>query len=178
MKDPMSPGFDDLCELAATVGAELSARGWRLATAESCTGGLVSAAVTAIGGSSGWFDRGFVTYSNAAKSELLGVSPGLLDRIGAVSAETARAMALGAMDRSAADIAVAITGIAGPTGGTPAKPVGTVWFGLGWRVGGLVHTATRHALFFGDRTAIRLQAAQLALRWVGETAGTPAAPAG
>ena len=175
---PKPEDFAALCELAATVGAALSARNWRLATAESCTGGLVSAAITAVAGSSEWFDRGFVTYSNAAKSELLDVSPGVIARVGAVSAETARAMAQGAMEHSAADIAVAITGIAGPGGGSPAKPVGTIWFGLAWREPGGLHTATRHALFFGDRADIRLQAARLALQWVGDTARKPAAAAG
>ncbi len=116
--------------LPEVVGTLLLDRGWRLAAAESCTGGLLGATVTEIPGSSRWFDRGFVTYSNESKVALLGVGSAILEEYGAVSQQTAEAMALGARERSDADIAVSITGIAGPDGGTEEKPVGTVWLGL------------------------------------------------
>lgn len=125
---------------------------WRLATAESCTGGLIAATCTDLSGSSRWFERGFVTYSNEAKTDMLGVDPVLIAQHGAVSEAVARAMALGALSRSHADITVATTGIAGPTGGTPDKPVGTVW--LAWALrSGLVHTEC--LLLHGDRAQIR-----------------------
>ena len=108
----------------------LRARGWMLASAESCTGGLIAAACTSLAGSSDWFERGFVTYSNAAKTELLGVPAALIAQHGAVSAEVARAMAAGALRRSHAQLAVAVTGVAGPGGGTALKPVGTVWLAV------------------------------------------------
>ena len=126
--------------------------GIRLATAESCTGGLIAAALTAIAGSSDVVDRGFVTYSNEAKTEMLGVPAALIAAEGAVSEKVARAMAEGALARSAATIAVAVTGVAGPGGGTAAKPVGLVWFGLAQR--GEPTAADRH-VFPGDRTAVR-----------------------
>lgn len=131
---------------------------WFMATAESCTGGLIAAACTDLAGSSQWFERGFVTYSNTAKSELLGVPTELIARHGAVSEPVARAMALGALAHSAAQVAVAVTGVAGPTGGSPDKPVGTVWFGFAWPdPAGLPtpasHTETLH--FSGDRAAVR-----------------------
>src|SRR5512135_3018157 len=119
---------DTLSMLAMQVGAGLKARGLMLATAESCTGGWVAQAVTAIAGSSDWFDRGFVTYSDAAKQEMLGVSAGTLGRHGAVSEHTAREMAAGALAHSRAQVALAITGIAGPGGGSSEKPVGMVCF--------------------------------------------------
>jgi nicotinamide-nucleotide amidase len=121
--------IDDPSEtLAADLGRRLLARGWRVTTAESCTGGLVAGAITAIAGSSDWFDRGFVTYSNAAKRELLGVPEAVLAAHGAVSEPCAVAMAEGALVRSGAMLAVAVTGIAGPSGGSEEKPVGTVCF--------------------------------------------------
>jgi nicotinamide-nucleotide amidase len=139
-------------ELAAGVGRALAERGWRLATAESCTGGLVSGAVTDVAGSSGWFDRGFVTYSNEAKVDLLGVRPETLARFGAVSEATVREMAEGALERSRADIAVAVTGVAGPAGGAPEKPVGLVWFA--WAVrDGSVESESHH--FPGRRAEVR-----------------------
>jgi nicotinamide-nucleotide amidase len=154
---------DMLHALATLVGAGLSARGWTLATAESCTGGWVAEAVTAIAGSSAWFERGFVTYSNDAKRECLGVRAETLDRHGAVSEPTAREMAGGALLHSRANIAVAITGIAGPGGGSDAKPVGTVCFA--WAVpGGAVDAATHR--FSGDREAVRRQAVIVALQGV------------
>ena len=117
-----------LLELSIKLGHVLKARGWTLALAESCTGGWVSQTVTAVAGSSAWFDRGFVTYSNTAKQEMLGVTPKTLDAHGAVSMETALEMALGALKHSHANITAAITGIAGPDGGSPEKPVGMVCF--------------------------------------------------
>ena len=165
-----TPDFDALCTLAADLGTALQQRGWRLATAESCTGGLLSAAVTSVAGSSDWFGYGFVTYSNTAKTDLLGVDTGLFAQVGAVSAEVARAMAQGARQRAGADLAVAVTGIAGPGGGSAEKPVGTVWFGLATGQGLAVSLEARHALFAGDRGAVRMQAAQFALQWALEAA--------
>ena len=136
-------------------------RGLRIATAESCTGGLIAASLTAIAGSSDVVDRGFVTYSNAAKTEMLGVPAALIDRVGAVSAEVAAAMASGALARSAADLAVAVTGVAGPGGGSVAKPVGLVWFGVA--VSG-EDAASISAIFPGDREAVRRQTVAMALR--------------
>lgn len=124
---------------------------WFMATAESCTGGLIAAACTDLAGSSAWFERGFVTYSNAAKTELLGVPAELIAQHGAVSEPVVRAMAAGAVAHSHAQVAVAVTGVAGPTGGSAEKPVGTVW--LGWSVGGHITTECCH--FPGDRAAVR-----------------------
>jgi nicotinamide-nucleotide amidase len=147
--------------LARSCGEVLKRRGLVLASAESCTGGWVAAAITTIAGSSEWFDRGFVTYSNQAKQDMLGVTPGTLERCGAVSEQTAREMVEGALAHSRADVALAITGIAGPTGGSPAKPVGTVCFA--WAIADQeTRTATRH--FAGDRTAVRRQSVEFALR--------------
>jgi nicotinamide-nucleotide amidase len=123
----------------------------KLATAESCTGGLIAAACTDLAGSSNWFERGFVTYSNEAKTELLGVDAGLIERVGAASEEVVRAMVQGAVQHSRAQVAVAVTGVAGPTGGSPAKPVGTVWFG--WATPDGVFSEVQH--FEGDRAAVR-----------------------
>ena len=143
----------------AHISSRLLARGWMLATAESCTGGMIAAACTDLSGSSQWFERGFVSYSNAAKTELLGVPAALIKAHGAVSEPVARAMAEGAVQRSAARASVAVTGVAGPTGGTPDKPVGTVWFG--WCVAGTTHSAMMH--FAGDRAAVRAQTVRHAL---------------
>ncbi len=134
------------------------AKGLRLATAESCTGGLVAAALTDIAGASDVFDRGFVTYSNEAKRDMLGVPWPLIERHGAVSAEVARAMALGAIDRSLADIAVAITGVAGPGGGSADKPVGLVHFACARRGGAVTHVERR----FGPLTRAEIRAASVA----------------
>ncbi len=147
-------------QLATELGAALSARGWMAATAESCTGGLIAGAITDVSGSSGWFERGFVTYSNEAKIELLGVRPETLSRFGAVSEETARAMVAGALERSRADVAVAVTGVAGPTGGTPEKPVGLVWLAWGVR-GAAVEAVSRR--FPGNRAAVREATVAMAL---------------
>lgn len=133
---------------------------WQMATAESCTGGKIAAHCTDLAGSSAWFDRGFVTYSNAAKAEMLGVPRELIELHGAVSEPVARAMALGAVYRSQAQVSVAVTGVAGPSGGSPDKPVGTVW--LAWCIDGLVETEIQH--FEGDRSQIRQATTQHALQ--------------
>jgi nicotinamide-nucleotide amidase len=162
---------DDLLALARALGDALRERGWQCATAESCTGGLVAGALTEIAGSSEWFDRGFVTYSNEAKQDALGVPADVLVAHGAVSEATARAMAEGALARSRAQVAVAITGIAGPGGGTPAKPVGTVCFA--WAVRGAA-TRARTCRFAGDRAAVREASVGEALRGLLERAAAGA----
>jgi nicotinamide-nucleotide amidase len=144
----------------APLADALRARGWRLATAESCTGGLIAATCTALAGSSDWFDRGFVTYSNAAKTEQLGVDALLIAQHGAVSEPVVRAMAEGALRRSPANIAVAVTGIAGPGGGSADKPVGLVWLAMAQR--GTAVQAERLQLA-GDRAAVREQTVVAAL---------------
>jgi nicotinamide-nucleotide amidase len=160
--------------LVARVAAALTARRATLATAESCTGGLVAAACTARAGSSAWLERGVVTYSNAAKSELLDVEPALIERHGAVSAEVARAMAGGMLARSPAAFAVAVTGIAGPDGGTPAKPVGTVWIATAARGGAAEATLLEAS---GDRAAVRERSVARALELVlARIEATPPAP--
>jgi len=146
-------------ELCARLAEALLQREWMLATAESCTGGMIAAACTDLPGSSAWFERGFVTYSNDAKIELLGVDAAAIEQHGAVSEVVARAMAFGALRHSKAQASVAVTGIAGPTGGSEAKPVGTVWFGF--MVDGLLTSETRH--FTGDRASVRAQTVQHAL---------------
>jgi nicotinamide-nucleotide amidase len=149
--------------LAVEIGNALKARGRVLATAESCTGGLIAGAVTGVAGSSTWFDRGFVTYSNDAKTEMLGVCPETLTAHGAVSEATAAEMAVGALTHSRADVAVAVTGIAGPDGGSPGKPVGTVC--LAWaRRDGAVEAVTRR--FAGDRAAVRAATVDVALQGI------------
>ena len=152
---------------AARLADLLRGRGWRLASAESCTGGLIAAACTALAGSSDWFERGFVTYSNAAKTESLGVPAALIAAHGAVSEEVACAMAAGALAHSAAQLAVAVTGIAGPGGAAPGKPVGTVW--LAWAAHGEAPHAERLQLA-GDRAAVRAQTVAVALRRLAERA--------
>ena len=143
-----TPSISPLVEQLATA---LKARGQMMATAESCTGGLIAGACTEISGSSDWFERGFVTYSNAAKTELLGVPAVLIEAHGAVSEPVARAMAEGAVAHSHARLSVAVTGVAGPTGGSADKPVGTVWFGWATPQG----VFTEHQRFDGDRAAVR-----------------------
>jgi nicotinamide-nucleotide amidase len=150
-------------ELATQIGAALQLNGMMLATAESCTGGGVAQAVTDIAGSSAWFERGFVTYTNQAKVEMLGVRQSTLDAYGAVSEMTVREMVAGAMAHSHAHLALAVSGIAGPSGGTPDKPVGTVWFAWALRHGEVV--VCRHQLA-GDRAAVRVQSVQIALQGV------------
>jgi nicotinamide-nucleotide amidase len=148
----MTRDDDALETLARRLGGALAARGERIAAAESCTGGWIAKVLTDVPGSSGWFDRGFVTYSDEAKSELLSVPAALIGAHGAVSEPVARAMAEGALRHSAAAFAVAVTGIAGPGGGTPEKPVGTVCFGWASRAG-QCSSASRQ--FTGDRQAVR-----------------------
>jgi nicotinamide-nucleotide amidase len=144
---------DDLSlqALVLQLAHALRAKGWRMATAESCTGGLIAASCTAVAGSSDWFERGFVTYSNAAKTELLGVGAAMIAAHGAVSEETALAMVQGALQKAPVQLAVAVTGIAGPGGAVLGKPVGTVW--LAWGTPAGVH-AERLTLD-GDRNAVR-----------------------
>ena len=149
--------------LAAQVGGALKAHGLMLATAESCTGDGVAQAITAIAGSSAWFERGFITYSNQSKQQMLGVTEATLIGHGAVSEATVRAMVAGALEHSAAQVALAVSGIAGPDGGTPDKPVGTVWFAWGLK-NGVTH-AQRHQ-FRGDRAEVRAQAVRIALQGV------------
>lgn len=161
----MNPSSLSKGELPAPVLAGLLAdlllnKDWLLATAESCTGGLISAACTDLAGSSNWFERGFVTYSNEAKTDMLGVDAALIAGHGAVSEEVARAMVQGAITHSRARVAVAVTGVAGPTGGSRAKPVGTVWFGF--MVDGRLSSEVQH--FDGDRAAVRLATVQHALQ--------------
>jgi len=148
----------------ATVVAELAVhlqrRGWMLVCAESCTGGGVAAALTDMAGSSAWFDRGFVTYSNQAKQDMLGVSAATLAEFGAVSRQTVTEMARGALLHSGAQLSVAVSGIAGPGGGTPDKPVGTVW--IAWATPNLVDAVWRHLP--GDRSMVRAAAVDVALR--------------
>nr|WP_306440741.1 CinA family protein [Methylococcus capsulatus] len=153
-------GDREMYVLAGKVGRQLQDRGRRLVTAESCTGGWIAQCVTSVPGSSGWFERGFVTYSNESKQELLGVPARLIAAHGAVSAETVAAMVGGALAHSRADCAVAVSGIAGPEGGSPDKPVGTVW--LAWQLKGEA-PLTRCFRFEGDREAVRRQAVMAAL---------------
>ena len=153
--------FDpETLRLAEAVLAACRSRGWRVATAESCTGGLVAAALTAIAGSSDVVERGFVTYSNEAKMELLGVPAETIAGHGAVSAQTAAAMARGAVARAGVDLAVSVTGIAGPGGGTPQKPVGLVYLGIARKDGA---ARVERRVFPGDRAEIRQAALVLAL---------------
>lgn len=152
--------MDHLNELALQVGQALRQRKWLLATAESVTGGGISQAITDIAGSSEWFDCGFVTYSNSSKIQLLDVSAALLAQLGAVSEEVAAEMAKGTLDNTDADVSLSTTGIAGPTGEVPGKPVGTVCFG--WAHGKVVHT--ERLVFAGDRHAVREQTALHALK--------------
>jgi nicotinamide-nucleotide amidase len=145
-----------IASAVAVLAARLSAHGWQLATAESCTGGLIAAACTDRAGSSDWFDRGFVSYSNAAKTEMLGVAAALIEDHGAVSEAVAIAMARGALQHSAADLAVAVTGIAGPGGGSADKPVGTVWLAWAGRdAQARVWVRAEQHLFAGDRGRVR-----------------------
>lgn len=155
----MTNSIDPVASLVSQLAGLLLQKKLLVATAESCTGGLISAACTDLAGSSAWFERGFVTYSNDAKTELLGVDAGVISQHGAVSEETARAMVEGAIARSKAQVAVAVTGVAGPTGGSRSRPVGTVWFG--WSVGG--QTNAECMLFAGDRAAVRAATVRHAL---------------
>jgi len=151
----------DVTTLAAELGEVLLERSWTITTAESCTGGLIAAAITDISGSSGWFEQGVVSYANDVKSRLLDVDLALIEAHGAVSESVVLAMARGAQMRADADVAVAVSGVAGPGGGSPEKPVGTVW--LAWCVAGLGTQASCFH-FDGDRRAVREAALQQALR--------------
>jgi nicotinamide-nucleotide amidase len=152
-----------LARLAARVGRHLQSDSRRVATAESCTGGWIAKCLTDIDGSSQWFIEGFVTYSNEAKTRALGVPPAALRRSGAVSEPVARAMALGALRRAGAQAAVAVTGIAGPGGAVPGKPVGTVWTAWAVRRGRKITVTTRLQRFAGDREAVRRKTVRSAL---------------
>jgi nicotinamide-nucleotide amidase len=156
----------ELITLAERLGHALKQAGRSVATAESCTGGWLGEVLTSIPGSSVWYERGFITYSNMAKREMLGVKTEILTRHGAVSEQTARAMAEGALAASHADLVVAITGIAGPGGGTPERPIGTVCFAWGARRGAVV-SRTEH--FHGDRAAIRRAAVLAAIHGLHDT---------
>jgi nicotinamide-nucleotide amidase len=151
----------ELTQLAAELGEKLRARGWMLATAESCTGGWVGQLITALPGSSHWYERGFITYANIAKQEMLGVPAETLETYGAVSEETASAMAAGALEHSHAQATLAISGIAGPGGGTPQKPVGLVCYGWALADGTRLSSTCR---LDGDREEIRSRAVAAALR--------------
>lgn len=149
--------------LAAQIGALLKSHGLMLATAESCTGGGVAQAITEIAGSSEWFERGFITYSNLSKQQMLGVCETTLIQRGAVSELTVREMVAGALNNSAAQVALAVSGIAGPGGGTADKPVGTVWFAWGIKSG---ETFAQRHLLIGNRAEIRAQSVQIALQGI------------
>ena len=157
---PTSPCDLEIPALVLQLAELLQQQGRMMATAESCTGGLIAGACTDLAGSSAWFERGFVTYSNEAKTEMLGVDAALIAAHGAVSEPVARAMAEGAVAHSRALAAVAVTGVAGPSGGSPEKPVGTVWFG--WSVDGRVRTERRR--FDGDRASVRAATVHYALQ--------------
>lgn len=146
--------------LVSDLSQTLLQKGWRLCSAESCTGGLIAAACTAVSGSSDWFERGFVTYSNEAKCEQLGVPADLIAAHGAVSEPVAQAMARGAVRHARAQVSLAVTGVAGPTGGSPDKPVGTVWFG--WTVEDRLWSERR--VFDGDRAAVRAATVEHSLK--------------
>ena len=158
--------------LCLALAATLQHKGWMMATAESCTGGLIAGACTDLSGSSQWFERGFVTYSNQAKTELLGVDPLVLQREGAVSEAVVRAMVQGALQHAPVQIAVAVTGVAGPTGGSADKPVGTVWFG--WNIDGRICSELRHLP--GDRADVRRATVQYALTRLLALLGEAATP--
>ncbi|HCB13974.1 MAG TPA: nicotinamide-nucleotide amidase [Gammaproteobacteria bacterium] len=159
----INPTDQNLYELAAQVGVTLRARNQMLTVAESCTGGWIGKVLTDVAGSSGWFDRGFVTYSNTAKTELLGVRQSTLVNHSAVSTETVTEMAIGALERSRAGIAIAVSGIAGPDGGSPGKPVGTVY--LAWALRDRP-IQTQVCRFAGDRETVRRQTVATALQGV------------
>ena len=160
MKEPSIPDDTGLAEQVEKLAAVLSAWGWKMASAESCTGGWIAKCCTDRAGSSAWFERGFVTYSNAAKIESLGVRPATLEMGGAVSREAALQMADGARRAAGVEIAVAVTGIAGPDGGTPDKPVGTVWFA--WSQAG--RSEAKLHRFEGNRDSVRRQSVACALQ--------------
>lgn len=157
------PRDDELLQLSAALGAKLAAAGKRLVTAESCTAGWIAKSVTDVAGSSQWFDSGYVTYSNEAKTRELQVSAETLVRHGAVSEATVREMAAGALRASGADVAIAVSGIAGPDGGGPGRPVGTVWFCTAQRRGPAIELDARMKRFAGDRDQVRRGSVEFAL---------------
>jgi nicotinamide-nucleotide amidase len=162
---------DPIYLLAEALGTRLKTLDLRLALAESCTGGGIAKAITDVPGSSGWFDRGFVTYSNDAKIDMLGVKPGTLAKLGAVSEEAALEMVAGALTHSLADVALAVTGIAGPDGGMPTKPVGTVF--IAWQARSTTGVCLQKQ-FSGDRQSIRQQATLFCLQQLLQWLETPA----
>lgn len=163
----------EIHELAATLGTLLEQRAETVTTAESCTGGLLAGAITSVGGSSQWFRGGYITYDDAVKQKLLGVRSSTLSEQGAVSELTVREMAEGAILGISAQWAMAISGIAGPSGAVPGKPVGTVWFGLGrWLGPEMVNTQAVLQHFEGDRQQIRERAVEFALQWLVQTIET------
>ena len=153
----------NVIQTAEELASLLNSQGWKVALAESCTGGLVSATLTELAGSSNWFERGYITYSNQAKTECLGVPSELIESYGAVSEPVAKAMAEGAQRHAKVKAAISITGIAGPSGGSIEKPVGTVCFGWAIQGQGIVTTTCKTKLFMGDRQAVRQQATLFAL---------------
>ncbi len=161
---PADAGWQALLGAADELGRALLARGWMFGCAESCTGGMIAAALTSLPGSSQWFERSMVTYSNAAKTELLGVEPELLRTQGAVSEATALAMARGVLAHAPVQAALSVTGIAGPGGGSADKPVGLVWFGWAWNTPQGVLAQAESCLWPGGRHAVRMASAQHALR--------------
>lgn len=166
--------MSEVASLVARLAERLRALGWRLVCAESCTGGMIAAACTDLAGSSDWFDRGVVSYSNQAKVALLGVPQTLIDAHGAVSEAVARAMAEGIVRSSGADIGVAVTGVAGPGGGSPAKPVGTVWFGFALHHrDGTLRVDAEQRRFAGDRAEVRAASVRHALQGLLQRAQLP-----
>ncbi len=164
-----------IATLVRDLAAALRARGWRVATAESCTGGMIAAACTDLAGSSDWFERGVVSYSNTAKQDLLGVGAQSLATHGAVSEVVAREMVEGLLRRSGVELAVSVTGVAGPGGGSADKPVGTVWFGFAGRGGdGTITTHAERRRFEGDRAQVRAASVRVALTGLLERATRPA----
>ena len=156
----------DLTKLSTRLGQHLLAAGLRLATAESCTGGWVARCITDVPGSSQWFECGYVVYSDTAKQRDLGVRASTLKGAGAVSEPTVRELAVNALARAGADVALAVSGIAGPTGAVPGKPVGTVWFAAAYRRGQAIETLARVKFFKGDRDAVRRKSVQFAIQMV------------
>lgn len=161
---------DDILALAESLGRLLAARGEQVTTAESCTGGLIAAAITAVPGSSAWFHGAVVSYDNRVKQRLLGVPHDTLASDGAVSERTVREMAQGVLRQVPAHWSLSVSGIAGPDGGVPGKPVGTVWFGLGQSLAdGAVHTQAQVRQFYGARSDVRIASVRFALAWLLQT---------
>ncbi|MEO1945128.1 MAG: CinA family protein [Candidatus Thioglobus sp.] len=151
-------------ELVEQIACRLQNKNYQLSCAESCTGGALAAAITSVAGCSGWFERGYVTYSNAAKQDCLGVSASTINKHGAVSEECAREMAAGLLQHSCADYTIAITGVAGPSGGSDDKPVGCVWFAIADKINGQLNIIAQRADFDGSRSFVQNSAVEFALR--------------